>query len=350
MNTRPNALRIGLFAIGGLALLAAALVAVFGGKLFARTELAVMQFGGSVHGLQVGSPVVFRGVRLGRVVGVGVVFDARSGAFSVPVRAEIDRNLIKDPQGRSAAGQDDLALVHLVSRGLRAQLATQSLLTGQLFIDLDLPATAPLPALVAARSADGLVLIPTKPSSLDGLMAQLQGLDLRGMVADISAAAVSARQLVSSPQLQNAVAELGAAARTLQTLGNSLERRVGPLADATQAALADTRRAASSAGTAAERAADKVAGAAERLGLAAGRVDDLLAPNSPLLVRVQSAADELARSAVALRQASAEDGPLVQNMDRALQDVSRASRAVRDLADLLERQPEALLRGRANAP
>ena len=181
-------------------------------------------------------------------------------------------------------------------------------------------------------------------------MAQMQGLDLRGLVADISAAAVSARQLLGSPQLQKVVDELGAAARTLQSLGVSLERRVGPLADATQATLTDARRAAGSAAVAAERAADKVGGAADRMGLAAGRVDDLLAPNSPLLVRVQSAADELARSAVALRQASAEDGPLVQNMDRALQDVSRASRAVRDLADLLERQPEALLRGRVNAP
>jgi paraquat-inducible protein B len=145
--------------------------------------------------------------------------------------------------------------------------------------------------------------------------------------------------LMGSPQLQKAIEELGGAARTLQTLGATLERRVGPLADATQTALGDARRAA-----------DKVGGAADRLGAAAGRVDDLLAPNSPLLARVQTAADELARSAVALRQASAEDGPLVQNMDRALQDVSRASRAVRDLADLLERQPEALLRGRVNAP
>jgi paraquat-inducible protein B len=358
VNKRPNALRIGLFAIGGLALLVAAIVAVFGSGLFARTEQAVMYFSGSVNGLQVGSPVVFRGVRLGRVVRLGVVHDASTGVFSVPVRAEIDRRLILDPMGQPADGHSGLSLSNLVARGLRAELATQSLLTGQMFIDLDLPgasAPAAAPAVAAAavvvqRTADGAVQIPTRPSSLQGLMAQLQSVNLVGMANEISGAAASARQLASSPQLLKTVDELAAAARTLQTLGQTLERRVGPLADAAQATLGDTRRVVGAAGVAVDKVGDKLGSAAERVGSAAGRVDGLLAADSPLLVQVQRAADELARSASALRQATAEDGPAAQSLERTLGDVSRASRAVRDLADMLERQPEALLRGRANAP
>jgi paraquat-inducible protein B len=359
MNRRPNALRIGVFAIGGLILLMAAVVTVFGSSLFSRTEVAVMHFSSSVHGLQVGSPVVFRGVRLGRVVALGVVHDAGTGAFSVPVRAEIDRSLIQDPQGRPTADHKGLALAALVARGLHAQLASQSLLTGQMFIDLDLPNVAPSSTALASADkttglatigADGAVVIPTKASSIDGFIAQLQGLDLRGVVAELSAAAASTKQLMGSPQLQKAIEDLGSATRTLQSLGSTLEKRVGPLADAAQATLGDTRRAAGNAGDAATRAAERVGTAADKLGAAAGRVNGLLAPESPLLQRVQSAADELARSAVALRQATADDGALVQNMDRALQDVSRASRTVRELADLLQREPEALLRGRANPP
>jgi paraquat-inducible protein B len=352
VNKRPNTLRIGLFAIGGLALLVAAIVAVFGSGLLARTEQAVMYFSGSVNGLQVGSPVVFRGVRLGRVVQLGVVHDANTGVFSVPVRAEIDRRLILDPRGKPADGHSGLSLSNLVARGLRAELATQSLLTGQMFIDLDLPGASTAAVAVAAvtvvvqRTADGAVQIPTRPSSLQGLMAQLQSVNLVGMANEISAAAASARQLASSPQLLKTVDELAAAARSLQTLGQTLERRVGPLADAAQATLGDTRRAVGAAGA----AVDKFGGAAERVGSAAARVDGLLAADSPLLTQVQRAADELARSASALRQATAEDGPAAQSLERTLSDVSRASRAVRDLADMLERQPEALLRGRANTP
>ena len=64
MTPRPNAARIGLFAIGALTVLVFAVALVFGGKVFMRSERAVMHFSGSVYGLQVGSPVVFRGVRL----------------------------------------------------------------------------------------------------------------------------------------------------------------------------------------------------------------------------------------------------------------------------------------------
>ena len=88
MTPRPNAARIGLFALGGLALLIAAVVVVFGGRLFAATEQAVMHFRGSVYGLQAGSPVVFRGVRLGSVRSVGVVYT--QGRFAVPVEVELD--------------------------------------------------------------------------------------------------------------------------------------------------------------------------------------------------------------------------------------------------------------------
>ena len=71
MTPRPHALRIGLFAIGGLALLVMAVASVFGGRLFADSERAVLHFNGSIYGLQIGAPVVFRGVRMGGVVSIG---------------------------------------------------------------------------------------------------------------------------------------------------------------------------------------------------------------------------------------------------------------------------------------
>jgi paraquat-inducible protein B len=222
-------------------------------------------------------------------------------------------------------------------------LSTQSLLTGQLYVDLDLrPGARPTPP----ATADGLVEIPTRSTPLQTLQAQLEGLDLGQLVRDLSATAASMKQLVASPQLKQALEELAQAASGLKRLGAVIEARVGPLANAAQGTLAETRRAAGTAGAAAER----LGGAADRIGAAAGRVDSLLSPGSPVLGSVQRAADELARSATALRQATAEDAPVVQSVERAAQDVARASRAVRELAELLERQPDALIRGRPAAP
>ncbi len=73
-------------------------------------------------------------------------------------------------------------------------------------------------------------------------------------------------------------------------------------------------------------------------------------PGSPLIAQLQRTADELAKAAGSLREDLGEDGSLRQDADQALRDVSRASRAVRELAELLNRHPDALLRGRPADP
>ena len=364
MMRRANATRIGLFVVVGLSLLIAAIVAVSGNRLFASNERAVMHFNGSIYGLQLGAPVVFRGVRLGSVVSIGVVHDAASGRFAIPVVAELDRNLIDEMQGPTGARRSPLTLAALVAQGLTAQLSTQSLLTGLLYVDLDLrdlhsgarvptASTGQRPGNGADKSADGLVEIPTIATPIQALKEQVEKLNLGQLVSDVSTLATSTRQFVSGPKLQQALDDVAQVAADLKRLTAKLDRRIDPLANAVQGTLADTRRAAGQLGAAAERvgaSADRVGTTAERVAGTAGQVDALLASGAPLLQSLQRAADELGRSASSLRAATAEDSSLLLNVDRASQDVSRASRAVRELADLLERQPEALIRGRSAAP
>ena len=354
MMRRANATRIGLFVIGGLGLLVAAIVTVSGNRLFASNERAVMHFSGSVYGLALGAPVVFRGVRLGSVVSIGVVHDRSSGRFSIPVVAELDHNQIRDVQGHPAGAQDALSLAALVARGLTAQLSTQSLLTGLLYVDLDLRPGASAPTAQAATGrADTMVEVPTMATPVQGLIDQLEKMNLSQLVSDVSAVAASTRQFVAGPKLQQALEDTAQLAADLRRLTARLDRRIDPLANSIQGTLADTRRAAGQLGSAAERvgaSADRVGTSADRVASAAGQVDTLLVQGGPLLQSLQRAADELAKSATSLRAATAEDSPLLLNVDRASQDVSRASRAVRELADLLERQPEALIRGKPAAP
>ena len=354
MTPRPNAARIGLFTLGGLALLVAAVAVVFGGRLFAQTEHAVLHFSGSVYGLQVGSPVVFRGVRLGSVSGIGVVHDA--GRFVVPVVVEIDRARIQRVQGGSAAQDPTLSLAALVESGLTGQLATQSLLTGQLYVDLDLRRGAK----VTATTTDGLVEIPTAKTRFQSLQDQLDRVDLSAMSADLGATLAAARGLVAGPEIKQTLAELAQASAALARLAANLDQRTPALADAARATLLQATRAASQAGAAAERigaagervgsAAESVSGAASRVGATAQQAQALLTPDSPLVQSVQQAAEELGRSAAALRQATGDDSASLQSVQRAMGDVSRAARSVRELADLIEQQPQSLIRGRSAAP
>ena len=346
MTPRPNAARIGLFALGGLALLVAAVVLVFGGRLFAATEQAVMHFRGSVYGLQVGSPVVFRGVRLGSVRSVDVVY--AQGRFTVPVEVELDPAQIRTlGAGAAAAGEPSpsssrVTLVTLLEQGLTGQLATHSLLTGQLYIDLDLRPGI-VPAAPVARDPQGRLEIPTTPTRFQSLQDQLDRVDLTKMTDDLSATLVAARKLVTGPELQQTVAKLAQTASALKRLSATLDQRVPRLADAAQGTLGDASQAAARLGS----AADRFGGAADRVGSAAARAETLLAPDSRVVTSVQQAADELTRAAATLRTAAGDESATVQGVQRAMADLARAARAVRELADSIEQQPQSLIRGKA---
>lgn len=376
---RGHALRVGAFLVGGLGLLIAALIVVFGTGLFTRHDRALMRFDNSVYGLQVGAPVVLRGVRLGSVVSIGLAHDADSGRVTIPVVAELDRGLISDLEAAAGGNARPLDLATMVRRGLSAQLATQSLLTGQLYVDLDLrrgdlgpqgaggpapaasgmPAASAVPALAGTRT-DGLIEIPTVPGAFQSLQDQLGSLDVARLLQDVSALAAAAREVVGSAELKQAIAELAQAGSEMRRLIARLDQRIDPLAQSAESTLADTRRTLARLGATGERlggvadrigrAADQFGQASAQVGATAQRVDGLVGAGTPAIARVQQAAEELSRSAVALRQAAGEDAALVLRLDQALKDVSRASRAVRDLADQLQRQPDALLRGRLDTP
>ena len=224
----------------------------------------------------------------------------------------------------------------------------QSLLTGQLYIDLDLRpgGAAKLHAGGTGSGNGGRVEIPTSSTAIQNLKEQLEGLDMRRLLDDVSAIASSARAVVAGPELKQAMGDLTQITGQVRRLTDALARRVDPLAQAAQTTLTDGQRTMGRLGDAADRVGD----AARRVAGSADRVGALAAPDSALLQRVQQTADELARSAAALRSQTSEGAPLVQNLTRALQDVSQASRAVRELADLLARQPDALLRGRSSEP
>ena len=362
MRRRASPTRIGLFMLGALAVLVAAVVMVTGGGVFASRERALAYFEGSVYGLQIGAPVVFRGVRLGSVVGIGVVYQGRPGQYAIPVELEIERDRIEDVHGGNGA----ITVGDLIRQGLTAQLSTQSLLTGLLYVDLDLgrqnetgdgrsgsAASAASAAAPAPPPGQGLPVIPTVATPVQALQKKLRNLDLEQLLADVAAVAAGARQFVANPRLQHTMDELAQASSELRQLLAKVDRRVGPLADALQGTLEETRRTAATLGGEVGRAGqavDRVGQAADRVSATMGRVDRLADGAQPALDSVQRAADDLARTAQALRQASTDDGGTLPQVERAAQEMARAARAVRDLADLLERQPEALIRGRAAPP
>lgn len=136
-------------------------------------EMAI-EFEGSVNGLAVGSPVRFRGLRVGEVRAIGAVLVEEGGRQQVRLRTTV----ALDPQAlglpaEAGAERTIEFLRNAVAEGLRAQLATSSLFTASLVIELvELPDAAP--ATVDERE-DGLVVLPSVASDLPDFTATAEG-------------------------------------------------------------------------------------------------------------------------------------------------------------------------------
>src|SRR5690242_3811510 len=170
MSTRANPKVIGGFVVGAIALAIAGLIIFGGGQFFKKAVPMVMFFQGSVGGLAVGAPVTFDGVKIGQVTQVQPIYDAAKQDVLIPVYIELDTPIktVGPEAGTVLANLDEL-----IKDGLRAQLVSESMITGQQSVNLSFfnPNKNPI-KLVGL--VPGLRELPTVPSSIDRLKANLQ--------------------------------------------------------------------------------------------------------------------------------------------------------------------------------
>jgi paraquat-inducible protein B len=132
VKTKVSPAVVGLFVLGALVLGLVALFSFGGINFFSRPERFVVYFDESIHGLDLGSPVKLRGVRVGRVVNIGLRYVPATKQSVVAVACELNRNLIVDDKGQPIDVTEDGKLQGLVDQGMRAQLGVIGLATGLL--------------------------------------------------------------------------------------------------------------------------------------------------------------------------------------------------------------------------
>ncbi len=142
MRKTPNTKKIGIFTLVGLILFFAIIVTALGGKIFSQDDdKVVFFFDESIKGLSIGSPVVFQGVLVGKVVSINLDISKKTENFTIPVIAEMTNFYNhKEFKGESKY----LILKHFIDKGMRARLTSQNILTGQLMIDLDFLPNTPM--------------------------------------------------------------------------------------------------------------------------------------------------------------------------------------------------------------
>ena len=137
MKTKVSPGIVGVFVIGAFALGVIALLSFGSLSLFSKPQRFVVNFDETIHGLDLGSPVKIRGVRVGRVVDLNVQFDEKVRKSVVRVICEFNRNIITDGSNGLVDVTSRDVLQELIDKGLRAQLGVLGLATGLLYVELD---------------------------------------------------------------------------------------------------------------------------------------------------------------------------------------------------------------------
>jgi len=335
MSKRANPTLIGAFIVGAIALAVVAVLLLAGGAWFQEPRQHVMYFEGAAQGLQTGAPVVFLGVKVGTVKRIQLGLDEQSRRFVVPVTVAVEPHVVRTRSGEQVDLQDRDTIRKLVERGLRAQLRIQSLLTGQLYVDLDFRPDKP--ARFVAIDPDASE-IPTIPTAAQELMKQLEEFPIEKFLADVSAVSESVNKIVSAPAAQDLPRRLEATLKHLQSLAAKLDVQGAPVLEEARGNLVEMRKAL----LAAQAALARLEAAAEHVGA-------LASADSQVVKNLTRASEELANAAQAVRGLAKEESPTLQSLNATLSEISRAARALRYLAETLDQQPEAIVRGKRPA-
>ncbi|AMV70892.1 MlaD family protein [Desulfuromonas carbonis] len=331
MSRKFSPTLLGAFVTGAVILALGALALFGSGWLRKDVRVNVVYFSGSVKGLTIGAPVMFRGVTIGQVKDIRVIFDTRELTFRIPVLIETDMERIQavgadQPGTGPGQGATDAFIDLLVKRGLRAQLQMLSLVTGQLFVQLDIFPESE--AHFVGKGGD-YQEIPTVLSSFEEVSKTLEQIPLDQLVQKVVTTLDGLENLVNSPELGESVRTLNETLQAVQKLSGQVDANFARM-------VGDVSTTMASVATLAEH------------------LDAELVPVSRELrgtLAVARGAFGQAESALAgLDSTLAPQAPERAALRQALQELTDAARAVRILAEALELQPEMLLKGRQGTP
>jgi len=327
MSKKINTTSIGLFIVTGVALGVIGLLLFSSSKMFSKTRDLIVYFSESLNGLNEGAPVKYRGVTIGSVKRVMIRFNQATNDQAMPVILEIQEKLVHERLGDEAGVvfyarlHGEQARAERIKQGLRASLQTESLVTGVLYVDMRMNPKATPP--VFHQLTNIYNEVPSEPTQIQQLFENLGSLDLKSLqtnvnnliirldttvgqlkMADINAGVTnllgSVNRLVTDPDITNALASVRPTLDQYRELGAKVTSKVDPLADSITNSLAE-----------ADRALAQIRGAGANL-------RTMLAPDSPVL----------------------------NELDRTLEQLAAAGQSIASLADFLKQHPNALIAGR----
>jgi len=361
--TPVNHWKLGLFVVIGVATACLAVVGLGANKLRREHEVFVTYFDESVQGLTVGSPVKFRGVQIGEVGMIGVAEDRRH----LVVESRVDVAILERLGLHRPEGENHPSGEPYVPEKIRAQIVPQGI-TGVRFLQIDyfenkehplpkLPFDTPKNYIPAARSSlasieEALVIaaeqVPILTAQIKRVLTRIEtilaDIKWKEIVTDLREAMVEARKLAKTVDAKLTPLDTKRLQEEAEATSKAL-REV--LAEAK--ALVERIRAEDGLLERSERTLSVVE--KELTGLEAGKTfrkaEDTLSKLDVAIASVDSTAKSLDSVSRNLEGLARDSRKVPAELSETLRNLDRAAREVRNLADVLQRDSDMLLKGRA---
>ena len=272
---------------------------------YMRLVKFISYFPGAASGLGVGSPVTFQGLRVGQVTDVGLEYDNATDTVRVPVKYEIQPDRIANIRIAQAHGPLENTRL-LVEKGMRAELKSANIVTGQQEVALEMDATAP-PATIG--EFNGMIVMPSIAGGFAGienaanqLLNKLSHMPFQQIGDNLNTTLQGVSKIVNGTQLADTLIKLHGTMDSADQVVKHLDAGMTP--------------------------------AMKQLPAIATDLQTTLAKSSTLVGSVGTAYGQ--------------DSKFSRDLNRLMAQLNDTARAMRALADLLTRHPEALIRGRTN--
>ena len=331
MKTKISPAVVGAFVIGAFALGILALLSFGGFSFFEKPERFVTFFDESIHGLDLGSAVKLRGVRVGRVVSLNIRYDVNKAENRsvVAVVCELNKDMVTDAHGKMIDVSSRAELEKLVQRGLRAKLEVAGLATGLLFVQLDFPEPGEM-AEETRGPHDRYVVVPSVRSAISAfqsglskVLANLERVNLDVLAKDISGLATTARKQIEGVDFKGLAEQWKKTGAQFEAFATNPEFK--KTFDNLNAGIADLRATIAKLDAQIEPASKEFA--------------TTLAEAKKTMETFRAAATT-AQNFISLH------GGVADDIAGTLAHLNAAADAVKQLADFLERNPNALITGR----
>jgi len=215
MMRKANKTKIGVFIVGAVVLLVAAILVFGSGMLFKLSDKYIVFFDGSVKGLSVGAPVIFRGVKIGNVSSIDLAYDEKTKSVLIPVVIDIELARVKgipDPLGYPNYES-------FIQDGLRAKLELQNFITGQLMLGFDFYPQDSKKLYNIAKNYPELPALPISPD----IFEIMNEMPIKDITTNLSQTVAGINRLVNSKGIMDLDKTFGEITKSARSFGLLME-------------------------------------------------------------------------------------------------------------------------------